>query len=217
MCGIIGYTGYREAVPIIQTGLGRLAYRGYDSAGIAVCANGEIACRRAHGKLENLIDKMARDPIAGSTGIGHTRWATHGRPSESNAHPHCYGRFAIVHNGIIENFMQLRAELKERGHVFSSETDTEIIAHLIQEEYDKKRDFITAVRDALHLVRGSYALVVICADAPEQIVAARNQSPLILAKGENETFATSDITAVLAYTRQFTFLEDGPSCRAGCS
>lgn len=209
MCGIIGYTGYREAVPIIQTGLGRLAYRGYDSAGIAVCANGEIACRRAHGKLENLIDKMARDPIAGSTGIGHTRWATHGRPSESNAHPHCYGRFAIVHNGIIENFMQLRAELKERGHVFSSETDTEIIAHLIQEEYDKKRDFITAVRCALHLVRGSYALVVICADAPEQIVAARNQSPLILAKGENETFATSDITAVLAYTRQFTFLEDG--------
>lgn len=213
MCGIIGYTGHREAVPIIQAGLGRLAYRGYDSAGIAVCANGKIDCRRAHGKLENLIEKLTRDPISGSTGIGHTRWATHGRPSESNAHPHCYGQFSIVHNGIIENFTQLRAALKERSHVFDSETDTEIVAHLIQDAYDISHDFLTAVRDALQLVRGSYALVVVCADAPDQIVAARCQSPLILAKAENESFAASDITAVLAYTRQVAFLEDGDIAR----
>ena len=209
MCGIIGYTGHRDAVPIIETGLGRLAYRGYDSAGIAVCANGDIACRRAHGKLENLIAKLAADPISGGTGIGHTRWATHGRPSESNAHPHCCGRFSIVHNGIIENFMTLRAELKARGHVFKSETDTEIVAHLIQEAYETAGDFLGAVRAALQRVRGSYAIVALCADCPDQIVAARNQSPLIIARGENEMFAASDITAVLAYTRQFIFLEDG--------
>lgn len=209
MCGIIGYTGFRDCVPIIQNGLSRLAYRGYDSAGIAICRDGAILCRRAHGKLENLLEKLQHDPISGTTGIGHTRWATHGRPSESNAHPHCYGKFAIVHNGIIENFLELRENLKQRGHVFKSETDTEIVAHLIQDAYEMTHDFIRAIQDALQLVRGSYAIVALCADFPNQIVAARNQSPLLLAQGENETFASSDITAILAYTRHMIFLEDG--------
>ena len=209
MCGIIGYTGSRDCVPIIEDGLGRLAYRGYDSAGIAVCADGDIACRRAHGKLQNLIARIQMDPIRGTTGIGHTRWATHGRPSESNAHPQCYDRFAIVHNGIIENFLPLREELKSRGHHFTSETDTEIVAHLIAEYYETSHHFLTAVRDALNRVRGSYALVVLCADNPTQIIAARMQCPLLVGIGDGENFATSDIAAALSHTRHFIFMEDG--------
>ena len=213
MCGIIGYTGGRDCVQIILAGLGRLAYRGYDSAGIAVCHEGDIDLRRAHGKLENLVARLAVEPMRGHTGIGHTRWATHGRPSESNAHPHRYGRFAIVHNGIIENFLDLRAELAARGHVFASETDTEIVAHLISECYAPERGFVAAVRDALSRVRGSYAIVAICADCPDEIVAARMQSPLLVALGEDENFAASDIAAVLAYSRRFLFLEDGDVAR----
>ncbi len=209
MCGIIGYTGSRDCVQIIQAGLSRLAYRGYDSAGIAVCHEGDIDLRRAHGKLENLINRLAVEPMRGHTGIGHTRWATHGRPSESNAHPHRYGRFAIVHNGIIENFLELRQELTARGHVFASETDTEIVAHLISEYYESEKDFRSAVRCALRRVRGSYALVVICADCPDEMIAARLQSPLLVALGDGENFAASDIAAVLAYSRRFVFLEDG--------
>lgn len=209
MCGIIGYIGSRDCVQIIQSGLSRLAYRGYDSAGIAVCCDGAIDLRRAHGKLENLINRLVHEPMRGHTGIGHTRWATHGRPSESNAHPHCYGKFAIVHNGIIENFLELRQELTARGHVFSSETDTEIVAHLISEYYTPETGFGGAVRRALGRVRGSYAIVAICSDCPDEIIAARLQSPLLVALGDGENFAASDIAAVLAYTRRFVFLEDG--------
>ncbi|MBQ9815968.1 MAG: glutamine--fructose-6-phosphate transaminase (isomerizing) [Proteobacteria bacterium] len=209
MCGIIGYTGNRDCVQIIQSGLGRLAYRGYDSAGIAVCSNGDIDLRRSHGKLENLIARLTREPLRGHTGIGHTRWATHGRPSESNAHPHRYGKFAIVHNGIIENFLELRQELIARGHEFSSETDTEIVAHLISEYYTPDTGFAGAVRAALRRVRGSYAIVAICADFPDEIVAARLQSPLLIALGDGENFAASDIAAVLAHSRRIIFLEDG--------
>lgn len=209
MCGIIGYVGMRDCVPIIEAGLCSLAYRGYDSAGIAVCHEGGIDCRRAHGKLENLIERLKQFPMRGTTGIGHTRWATHGRPSESNAHPQQYGRFAIVHNGIIENFLELRQELTARGHAFTSETDTEIVAHLIAENYDAVHDFTEAVRLALRRVIGSYGLVVLCADHPDALVAARLQSPLVIAIGDNENFATSDISAVLPHTRQFVFLEDG--------
>ena len=209
MCGIIGYTGSRDCVHIIQSGLARLAYRGYDSAGIAVCRDGEIDLRRAHGKLENLIERLKREPMRGCTGIGHTRWATHGRPSESNAHPHLYGRFAIVHNGIIENYLELRQELTARGHVFASETDTEIVAHLLSEYYTPESGFVGAVRAALNRVRGSYGVVAICADYPDEIVAARLQSPLLVALGDGENFVASDIAAVLAHSRRFIFLEDG--------
>ena len=209
MCGIIGYIGNRECVQIIQSGLSRLAYRGYDSAGIAVCHEGDIDLRRAHGKLENLISRLSLEPMRGHTGIGHTRWATHGKPSESNAHPHRYGRFAIVHNGIIENFLELRHELTQNGHVFASETDTEIVAHLISQSYDSGMSFRDAVQSALLRVRGSYAIVAICADHPDQIIVARQQSPLLLAVGDGEMFAASDIAAVLAYSRNFIFLEDG--------
>ena len=211
MCGIIGYIGNRDCVQIIQAGLSRLAYRGYDSAGIAVCHEGDIDLRRAHGKLENLIALLSVDPLRGNTGIGHTRWATHGRPSESNAHPQKYGKFAIVHNGIIENYLELRQELIARGHQFTSETDTEIVVHLIAEAYDG--DFAQAVRKALKHVRGSYAIVALCADYPGEIIAARQQSPLIIAKGDAENFVASDVAAVLAYSRQFIFLDDGDIAR----
>ena len=211
MCGIIGYIGNRDCVQIIQAGLSRLAYRGYDSAGIAVCHEGDIDLRRAHGKLENLISLISVDPIRGNTGIGHTRWATHGRPSESNAHPQKYGKFAIVHNGIIENYLELRQELIARGHQFTSETDTEIVVHLIAEAYEG--NFAQAVRKALKNVRGSYAIVALCADHPDEIIAARQQSPLIIAKGDAENFVASDVAAVLAYSRQFIFLDDGDIAR----
>lgn len=209
MCGIIGYVGPRDSVPILLSGLSRLAYRGYDSAGIAVCHEGDIDCRRAHGKLENLIERLKHDPMRGRTGIGHTRWATHGRPSESNAHPQRFGKFAIVHNGIIENFLDLREELRAHGHEFVSETDTEIVAHLISDCYDATHDFAGAVRMALRRVRGSYAIVALCSDFPDELVAARNQCPLLVAVGEGENFAASDLAAVLAHSRQAIFLEDG--------
>lgn len=209
MCGIIGCVCTRDCVRMIQSGLARLAYRGYDSAGIAVCHNGDIDLRREHGKLENLNMRLVREPLSGTTGIGHTRWATHGRPSESNAHPHKYGKFAIVHNGIIENFMELRQELIEKGHEFASETDTEIVAHLISDYYEAGCNFIESVRSSLRRVRGSYGLVAMCADNPSELVAARLQSPLLIAIGDKEMFAASDIAAVLEYTRKFIFLEDG--------
>ena len=213
MCGIIGYTGNRECVQIIESGLSRLAYRGYDSAGIAICHEGDIDLRRSHGKLENLKARLALEPMRGHTGIGHTRWATHGKPSESNAHPHRYGKFAIVHNGIIENYLDLRQELIAKGHVFSSETDTEIVAHLISDAYRPETGATAAVRSALKRVRGSYAIVAICADCPQEIIAARCQSPLIIALGEDENFAASDIAAILAYSRRVIFLEDGDIAR----
>ncbi len=213
MCGITGCAGTQNCVPLMIESLGRLAYRGYDSAGVAVCVDGDIALRREHGKLENLIALLEKSPIEGLTGIGHTRWATHGRPSESNAHPHRYGKIAIVHNGIIENFMELRAALEASGHIFSSETDTEIVAHLISDAYEASHDFSLAVREALAQVRGSFAIVAICADRPDELIAARLQSPLLLGIGDGMNFATSDISAVLPYTRRFVFLEDGDFAR----
>ena len=156
MCGIIGCVCRRDCVQLIYRGLARMAYRGYDSAGIAVCTPDGIELRREHGKLENLKTRLQREPLAGCTGIGHTRWATHGKPSESNAHPQMYGKIAIVHNGIIENYAELRQELIAKGHVFASETDTEIVAHLISEQYESSHNLVQAVRNALKCVRGSY-------------------------------------------------------------
>ena len=213
MCGIIGCVCRQDCVQRIYKGLARMAYRGYDSAGIAVCANGGIDLRREHGKLENLNQRLQREPLAGTTGIGHTRWATHGRPSESNAHPQQYKKIAIVHNGIIENYIELRQDLIAKGHIFASETDTEIVAHLISEQYELCGSLTQAVRDALKEVRGSYALLVMCADCPDEIIAARLQSPLLVGIGNGEMYAASDIAAALEYTKRFIFLEDGDVAR----
>lgn len=213
MCGIVGYIGVRDSVPVLMQGLSRLAYRGYDSAGVASLEEGRIALRREHGKLENLVSLLAQSPIHGSVGIGHTRWATHGKPSESNAHPQVYGKIAIVHNGIIENYTTLRSQLVERGHVFSSETDTEIVAHLISEGVEAGKGLVDAVREAIDVIEGSYALVVMSSLHPDELVVARQQSPLVVALGEGECFAASDVAALLEYSRDFVFLEDGDYAR----
>ena len=208
MCGIMGYVGPREAAPLILEGLRRLEYRGYDSAGIAV-ANGEIHVRKAEGKISRLSALLDGDPLTGTIGIGHTRWATHGRPSDLNAHPHRdpSGRFVVVHNGIIENFHELRDHLSDQGHAFESETDTEILAHLVANEYDG--DLVAAVRRAVAHAEGAYALVVMAADDPGRIVAVRRVSPLVVGLGDGETFLASDIPAVLQHTRDFLIVEDG--------
>ncbi len=208
MCGIMGYVGPREAAPLILDGLRRLEYRGYDSAGIAV-ANGEIHVRKAEGKIDRLSDLLVGDPLQGRVGIGHTRWATHGRPNDINAHPHTdpTGRFVVVHNGIIENFHELRQRLAEAGHEFASETDTEILAHLVAVEYDG--DLVAAVRRAVLHAEGAYALVVMSAEEPGRIVAVRKVSPLVVGLGDGETFLASDIPAVLQHTRDFLIIEDG--------
>jgi glucosamine--fructose-6-phosphate aminotransferase (isomerizing) len=209
MCGIVGYIGAQEATPIVFDGLRKLEYRGYDSAGIATLHQGKIAIRRAEGKLLNL-DKVLRDqPLQGSTGIGHTRWATHGRPSETNAHPHYAGGFVVVHNGIIENYLELKEDLAAKGHQFRSETDTEIIAHLIEQHFKQCRDFETAVRRALGEVRGAYAVAILCEHEPGKLIAAKLGSPLVVGKGTGEFFVASDIPAMLSHTREMIFLEDG--------
>ena len=209
MCGIIGYVGDRDCVDIIMDGLRRLEYRGYDSAGLAIWDGAELVLRRAQGKLVNLQKNLLLEPVQGSTGIGHTRWATHGRPSEANAHPHRWQDIALVHNGIIENYLELKSDLLARGHEFASETDTEIVAHLIGEEVASGQSLHEAVRRTIRRIEGSFALVVISERSPDQVVVARNQSPLILALGEGENFAASDIPAVLAHSREVVFLEDG--------
>ncbi len=209
MCGIVGYIGGRPAAGIVLDGLRRLEYRGYDSAGIAALDGGEIAIRRAEGKLVNLENLLHSRPVSGSLGIGHTRWATHGRPSETNAHPHHAGGIVVVHNGIIENYLELKARLKELGHNFRSETDTEIIAHLIEQYRKEGKDFETAVRRALRDVRGAYAVAVICEQEPDLLIAARSGSPLVIGCGEGEFFVASDIPAMLSHTREMIFLEDG--------
>lgn len=209
MCGIVAYSGFRESVPIILSGLERLSYRGYDSSGLATVKDDKIVLRREHGKLENLTQSLADDPILGCTGIGHTRWATHGRPSIKNAHPHCHGKIALVHNGIIENYLPLREALEARGRVFYSETDTEVMAHLLSDAYEETGDLKLAMRRAVSQVTGAYALAAIAADSPDKIVVARLHSPLLVALGEGENFAASDISAVLEHTRRFIFLEDG--------
>ncbi|OGR97319.1 MAG: glutamine--fructose-6-phosphate aminotransferase [Elusimicrobia bacterium RBG_16_66_12] len=224
MCGIVGYVGPKEAVPILMDGLKKLEYRGYDSAGLAAVVGGAIERRRAPGKLTNLEKVLATDPLAGSTALGHTRWATHGKPSEENAHPHTdpSGAVAVIHNGIIENYLEIKDRLAAAGAKFESETDTEVIAHLVAEklaQFQKtgaapKPDLMEpllfeAVRRALGEVRGAYAVAVLWSKAPNVIVAAKTASPLIIGLGEGETFLASDIPAFLAHTRKAVFLEDG--------
>jgi glucosamine--fructose-6-phosphate aminotransferase (isomerizing) len=208
MCGIMGYVGPQQAAPVLLDGLRRLEYRGYDSAGIAV-TNGEIDVRKAEGKIDRLAALLERRPLEGTIGIGHTRWATHGEPSDVNAHPHTdpSGEFVVVHNGIIENFLTLKEELETDGHVFLSETDTEILAHLVANEYDGNLE--AAVRRAVARAEGAYALVVMTRREPGKIVAVRKISPLIVGLGDGETFLASDIPAVLHRTREFLIIEDG--------
>jgi glucosamine--fructose-6-phosphate aminotransferase (isomerizing) len=209
MCGIVGYIGAQQASPIVLEGLRCLEYRGYDSAGIATFDDGHIEIRRAEGKLSNLERQLRERPVTGSLGIGHTRWATHGRPSEINAHPHKAGDIVVVHNGIIENYLDLRERLRDEGHVFSSETDTEIIAHLVDEHYRACGDFVSAVRAALKEVRGAYAVAMLCEQEPDKLVAAKLGSPLVVGQGQGENFVASDIPAMLSHTREMIFLEDG--------
>ncbi len=210
MCGIVGYVGKRRVVPIVIEGLKRLEYRGYDSAGLVYIQDGHLNKYRAAGKLANLEELMDEINANSRIGLGHTRWATHGAPSEENAHPHsdCKGELAIVHNGIVENYHSLREELRAKGHVFTSETDTEVLAHLIEDNL--QGDLAAAVRAAVQQVEGSYALGVIWAGQPDQLVAVRNQSPLVLGVKEGGGhFMASDIPALLPYTSQVIFLEDG--------
>lgn len=208
MCGIIGYLGFRPAMPILLDGLKRLEYRGYDSAGMALIGDNGLEIRRSLGKLKELEKHLTESPLVGTMGIGHTRWATHGRPSETNAHPHQVGHIAVVHNGIIENYLELKQRLVQEGHKFLSETDTEIVSHLIYKYSSQGADFAQAVRLALREIRGSYALAVINAQEPRTLIAARKESPLILGLGEDEHFVASDIPAILSHTRQVIFLED---------
>jgi glucosamine--fructose-6-phosphate aminotransferase (isomerizing) len=209
MCGIIGYVGERQASPILLEGLKRLEYRGYDSAGIAVRDADAIQIRRNQGKLEKLEGLLRENPLQGTIGIGHTRWATHGKPSETNAHPHKAGGVVVVHNGIIENYLELKVMLQKAGHSFKSETDTEVIAHLIQSFLHKGDGFEQAVRNALKRVRGSYAVGIMHEGEPSTLIAARSESPLVLGLGEREWFVASDVPAFLPYTRKVIFLEDG--------
>ena len=210
MCGIVGYIGPKKAVPIILDGLRRLEYRGYDSAGIAVLEeNGCLTVRRASGKLRNLEDALKLNPLDGAYGIGHTRWATHGRPTEENAHPHrdCHGDIVVVHNGIVENYLTLKQELTDEGHRFVTETDTEIIAHLVEKYYDGNLE--NAVRDAVRKLTGVFALSVISRKDPNKIVAARSGPPVVVGLGDGEYFVASDVPALLSYTRDMFFLADG--------
>jgi glucosamine--fructose-6-phosphate aminotransferase (isomerizing) len=210
MCGIVGYVGPRAATPILVDGLRKLEYRGYDSAGLAVHDGKTIEIVRAVGKLARLDEALAKRPLSGSTGIGHTRWATHGRPSEHNAHPHSAGDVAVVHNGIIENHVALRQALEADGVRFSSDTDTEIVAHLVDRALrGGAPSLFDAVRAALTEVRGAYAIAVVSRSAPDRLVVAKSASPLVLGLGDGETLCASDIPALLAHTRNVVFLEDG--------
>jgi glucosamine--fructose-6-phosphate aminotransferase (isomerizing) len=209
MCGIVGYIGKQNAAPLILESLRKLEYRGYDSAGIAVITDGHVQVRRCEGKLGNLAALLDREPMQGAIGIGHTRWATHGRPSETNAHPHRAGDIVVVHNGIIENYLELKEQLLARDTRFSSETDTEIVAHLVGEKVAKGMDFLEAVRKSLKEIRGSYALLFLNQKDPTRLVVAKNSTPIVIGWGDGETFIASDIPALLEHTRNVTFLEDG--------
>ncbi len=216
MCGIIGYLGPQDASEVILDGLRRLEYRGYDSAGLAVIKNGGFEVRRAEGKLQQLEIILRDDPVQAHLGIGHTRWATHGRPSETNAHPHVSGRVAVVHNGIIENFSYLKADLLGEGRQFSSETDTEIIAHLIDRELDlDDSDPLAAMGRALQRLEGSFALAVLDRRRPDTLLAARKESPLILGLGEGEFFIASDVPAFLTHTNRVVYLDDNELVEVG--
>jgi len=212
MCGIVGYVGNKQVVPLIIDGLRKLEYRGYDSAGIAVVNEGhDLEIRRAEGKLRNLEETIRLSPIDGTYGIGHTRWATHGRPTEENAHPHrdCTGRVVVVHNGIIENYLQLKERLRKTDHRFVTETDTEIIAHLIEEYLKQDQTFEQAVRSTVGELRGIFALAIINADEPDTIIAVRQGPPVVIGLGDREFFVASDIPPILQHTRDVFFLGDG--------
>src|ERR1044072_7547722 len=212
MCGIVGYVGKKPVVPLIIDGLRKLEYRGYDSAGIAVVdAERRLHLRRAEGKLRNLEAALQEHPLSGNYGIGHTRWATHGRPTEENAHPHrdCTGRLVVVHNGIIENYLQLKDELRKKDHQFVTETDTEIVAHLIEEHLKDGANLETAVRKTVGQLRGIFALSILSADEPDTIISARQGPPVVIGLGEGEFFVASDIPAILEHTRDMFFLSDG--------
>jgi glucosamine--fructose-6-phosphate aminotransferase (isomerizing) len=212
MCGIVGYVGNKQVVPLIIEGLRKLEYRGYDSAGIAVVNDGhDLEIRRAEGKLRNLEEAIRLSPIDGTYGIGHTRWATHGRPTEENAHPHrdCTGRVVVVHNGIIENYLQLKERLRKTDHRFVTETDTEIIAHLIEEYLRQDHSFEKAVRATVQDLRGIFALAIINADEPDTIIAVRQGPPVVIGLGDREFFVASDIPPILQHTRDIFFLGDG--------
>jgi len=209
MCGIVGYVGPKPLLPVLIEGLRKLEYRGYDSAGVAVIREGRLDIRRSAGKLSKLEDVLAKQPIDGQFGIGHTRWATHGRPTEENAHPHhdCHNKIVVVHNGIIENYLELKQQLIAEGHKFVTETDTEVVAHLVEKE-SRGDGLQAAVLRALQKIRGLFALVLISTDDPETIVAVRNGPTLVVGLGEGEFFVASDVPAILAHTRKMVFLED---------
>src|SRR4029078_5421358 len=217
MCGIVGYVGKKRVVPVILDGLRRLEYRGYDSAGIAVGGNGDgLQIRRAEGKLRNLEEVIRLKPMDGTYGIGHTRWATHGRPTEENAHPHrdCTGKVVVVHNGIIENYVSLKKKLAEEGHRFTTETDTEIVAHMIEKYYlqtgnGHRPSLEEAVRKTVTQLTGVFALAVISVDEPNKIVAAAKGPPAVIGLGKDEYFVASDVPAILYHTRDLFFLADG--------
>ncbi len=209
MCGIVGYTGFRPVTSILLEGLKKLEYRGYDSSGIALIENNRIEVYKRQGKLDNLAVEVEHKECLATSGIGHTRWATHGRPSDANAHPHtdCGGKFAIVHNGIIENYLELKEWLISKGHRFRSETDTEVLPHLVEELYDG--DLLSTIKKVIDKIKGSYAMVVLEQDNPQRLVAVRQDSPLIVGLGEGENFLASDIPALLCHTRNTYILEDG--------
>ncbi len=213
MCGIVGYVGHEEAAPILLEGLSRLEYRGYDSAGVAVCAEGRLSVHKAKGRLQVLSGLLdGGRAVAGTAGVGHTRWATHGAPSDANSHPQVSrsGRIAVVHNGIIENYAELKAFLQKQGVPFTSETDTEVVAQLVEYFYeDGKVDILDAVGRCLHRIEGAYALGILCADKPDQIIAVRKDSPLILGYGDGCHFLASDVTAILRHTRRVSYMDDG--------
>ena len=212
MCGIVGFVGDRQAAPILLDGLRRLEYRGYDSSGIAVCGDGALRVKKARGRLQVLSDlTRAGADLPGTLGIGHTRWATHGEPNDINAHPHVSqsGRIAVVHNGIIENYMILKEQLLRKGYTFRSETDTEVVAQLLDYYYDQCNDFFEAVMCTLNAIEGAYALGIVCADYPDRMYAARKDAPLLLGFGEGSNYLASDVTALIRYTRDIVYMDDG--------
>src|SRR5216110_4040762 len=211
MCGIVGYTGPRQAAPFLLEGLRRLEYRGYDSDGLALIEDGRIEVHKAAGKIGVLEKELGKALPAGHTGIAHTRWATHGAPNTVNAHPHadCGGTLALVHNGIIENAGALRQALSARGHVFRSQTDTEVLSHLIEETHTKGTSLVDATAAALRQVEGTYGIAVISSREPDTIVAARHGAPVLGAIGNSENFVASDASAVLAHTRSVVYMDDG--------
>ncbi|HZY10922.1 MAG TPA: glutamine--fructose-6-phosphate transaminase (isomerizing) [Bacteroidota bacterium] len=211
MCGIIGYIGYKNSMPILLDGLRRLEYRGYDSAGVAIIRNGQLSIQKKAGKVADLVKLLGNNGLSANLGIGHTRWATHGEPNDTNAHPHhdCRNEIALIHNGIIENYRALKIKLEQEGHQLRTETDTEVLVHLIEEMYKKCEDLFTAVRLALLEVEGAYGILVISIKEPDKIIAARKGSPLVIGVGDKENYIASDAAALVNHTRNVVYLEDG--------